>query len=1493
MKKTKRIKRIINAVIWTLIGSYLLLMISLQIPAVQHFIGNRVENTLSKKLGTNVSVGKVSLGFLNRLVIDDVVIKDQQNKDMLNASRLSAKLDVIELLSGNIDISSAQIFGLDANLYKKNAKSPYNFQFLLDSLKSKDPNTDKNLNLSINSLVIRHGRIRYHQHDIPKGTGTFNLNHLDLKNLSAHVMVDRLTDDSLSLKVKRLSFVESSGLDIKNIVFKLTATNETAKLQNLTVSLPKSHIHIPEFNVEELSKQKVFHGKINESVIAADDVKPFVSHFTESKNLPSSITLTATFNGDQSHVNMERLSITSTDDAFNFTGNGHVAFSKGITNYYANIHQLSFDTKMLKGLNIPEIPQIASLGKVDYRGKIGGDQEGVFVDGELQTDVGQLNADVNLHGNALKGHIVTEGIDLHKLLNDNRFGMLATKMDVEGNIKDQHFKVKGKVGQLDFEGNTYKDIDIDGTYQKKTFAGKLAINDENGHAQIDGTIDLSSNIPNAHLTANVHNFNSSFLPLNEKWKHSRVSFDTQIDMKGKSLNQLNGNIDLQNFKLTSAEDNYELQSLNVKSTPMGNKQQIDIDADFGTIEISGNYDYKTLVQSITNTIKDRLPTLPGLTKSKNIRPNDFTLQANITKSDWLKSLFNIDMELNQPMTIHAAIDDEKKAMDINCILPDFIYKENQYKDSEIFLKTIGDTLKMNGTVKKKMNNGNFFDLAVTAEAADNKTKADIMIDNHDELQHLNGIISTETQFFYNEEGKPTAHAIIHPSQISVNETTWYVEPSDIVYSDKRLVIDHFAIMNGDQHIIISGIATNDAKDSVNVDLQNVEVGLFSDILNVDDVAFGGSASGKATIASVFSNTTAKAMLTIDDFTFVNGRLGTLYANAQWNKTDDIINIQGTAKDGPLAQTLINGHVALSPGYLDLGCELQNTRIEFLENYLNSVMHEIEARANGDIHIFGPLKDINIEGDVVANGDIALKPLNTTYTLKNCNIQLLPNHLLFRNDTVFDKNNHLAVVNGDIYHDCLKKWIYDIHVDADNVLAFDMKDFGEDLFCGTIYASGTCHISNQTNEVVIDIDATPQENSIIKYNADSPNTVKKQEFIHWNDVTASQLVNSSDSSSLGISSPFGGGIERGSSSEIPTNLRINFRINTTPDLTLKLIMNEESGDYIDLHGEGILRASYFNKGDFQIFGNYTVTSGVYKMTIQNIIKKDFEFQEGGIIVFSGEPYEATLNLKARHTVNGVSLSDLSIGRSFASNNIRVNCLMNITGTPNAPKAEFDFELPTVSGDAQQMVRSLINSEEELNQQVIYLLTIGRFYTQGTNNANQDATSPSQTSLAMQSLLSGTLSQQINTVLSSVLKSNNWNFGANISTGAEGWNNAEYEGILSGRLLNNRLLINGQFGYRDNPNATTSFIGDFDIRYLLFPNGNLALKVYNQTNDRYFTRNSLNTQGIGLIIKKDFDSFRELFGRKKQRSLTERESKKKAQKDTDSISVTTPTDSVKQK
>lgn len=95
-------------------------------------------------------------------------------------------------------------------------------------------------------------------------------------------------------------------------------------------------------------------------------------------------------------------------------------------------------------------------------------------------------------------------------------------------------------------------------------------------------------------------------------------------------------------------------------------------------------------------------------------------------------------------------------------------------------------------------------------------------------------------------------------------------------------------------------------------------------------------------------------------------------------------------------------------------------------------------------------------------------------------------------------------------------------------------------------------------------------------------------------------------------------------------------------------------------------------------------------------------------------------------------------------------MNISGTPQTPHIDFDLDLPTVSNEAEQMVRTVINSEEEMNQQVVYLLSIGRFYMQDNNNSSNQENQQNQTSLAMQSLLSGTISQQINSLLGNLVK-----------------------------------------------------------------------------------------------------------------------------------------------
>ena len=147
--------------------------------------------------------------------------------------------------------------------------------------------------------------------------------------------------------------------------------------------------------------------------------------------------------------------------------------------------------------------------------------------------------------------------------------------------------------------------------------------------------------------------------------------------------------------------------------------------------------------------------------------------------------------------------------------------------------------------------------------------------------------------------------------------------------------------------------------------------------------------------------------------------------------------------------------------------------------------------------------------------------------------------------------------------------------------------------------------------------------------------------------------------------------------------------------------------------------------------------------------------------------------------------------------------------------------------------------------------------------------------MESLISNTLSGQLNNMLGQIINNDNWDISGNFSSSEKGWNRMEVEGMLRGRLLNTRLLINGNFGYRENPIANSNFMGDFEIQWLLTPKGNINLKAYSKTNDRYFSKTNLTTQGAGILFKHDFDSWR--WWNRKKKDKTETVEKKKEEKE----------------
>lgn len=1454
-------KRIINITIWTLIGLYTAIIILLHIPSIQTYIGGCVADALCDKFGTKVKVGRVDLGFINRLILDDSYMQDKKGEQMLRVSRISVKINLLALANGQIEVTSAQFFGLHANLYKTTPDAKPNFQFVVDALASKDTTKQKTpLDLQINSLIIRNGEISYRVLSRPSRPGKFSADDINARNISAHIIINRITDDSLNVKVKRIAFDERCGFKLKSLSLSAIACRTKTKIENFKLELPATLIQIPSLQASYRMKNGQiemptlqFEGSIKAPYISPSDLSVFVPTLTRLNMRPA---LDIQFNGTGSSLTVNKISINTTDGSLQLVANGGVKNYPANPSWYTNIDQLKAGQQTISniyavatGKNVPNI--IERLGNVQITGYVGGDKKNIASEGKLNTSPGNLTLAFDKRGDKITAHMETVRFDIGSLVNDNKLGHISANLNVHGSSKD-NFAAQGRVYDFDYNGYKYRSLNLNATYRNKRLEGKANIDDPNVQLTAIGTFVNNGAKPNLQLKANIAHFEPNTLRLTDKWQQTAFAANIACDIKGSDINNADGSIELHDFAMRGPETEYNINNVSVKTGYNNGNHFLDVDSDFGTIDINGHFSYNTIVRSVLNMVAAKLPTIPGLTHKPQREFNDFTLNASLNSTEWMNRLLGIPLEIHRPLNISGEIDDKNEKINLWCDVPSFTFNGNRFSDAFVNVESPSDTLKADIRIKKLDDRGKYMALHLNAGASDNHLNTSLSFSNN-ERHPLKGIINSSTVFAKDEEGVSTAYIDVLPSRATIGDTTWHVAPSSIIYSKNKLQVNSFSVSHDNQMLAINGTATKSENDSLLVTLNDIDVSYVLNLVNFHSVDFLGMASGEARIAGAFSE---KPLLSADvivkDFKFETGRMGTLYANVGYNHEEGNIEINAVAKDEDNRWTDINGYVSPKHNYIDLAIDAHRTRAEFMESFCGSFMDNVNADINGNVNVVGPLNNINLVGKAVVDGSVRLSALNTTYWMRGDSVTFVPDEIKFKGDTLYDRNGNIGIMTGSIYHKHLTNLSYALKVKAKNLLAYDTHSFGDNTFYGTAYVTGDCDIKGKSGEVVIDIDAVPEKNSILVYNAADQSSIGSTDFITWKDNN----VEETDSTDT----------EHNNKVDISTNIRLNFLINCNPNATLKLIMDEKTGDYITLNGDGVLRASYFNKGSFDIYGNYIVDHGVYKLTIQNIIKKDFTFQKGGSISFGGDPYNAALNLKALYVLNSVSLADLNIGRSFSNNNVRVNCLMNITGNPNSPKVDFDLDMPNMSNDIKQMVYSLLNAEEEKNQQVLYLLAVGRFMAQNNNNnATGETPQYSQTSLAMQSFLSGTISQQLNSVLSNVINSSNWNFGANISTGTEGFNNAEYEGMLSGSLLNNRLLFNGQFGYRDNANATTSFIGDFDIKYLLFPNGNLAINVYNKTNDRYFTRNSLNTQGLGVIMKKDFTRISDLFfWRKKEKT-----------------------------
>jgi len=319
------------------------------------------------------------------------------------------------------------------------------------------------------------------------------------------------------------------------------------------------------------------------------------------------------------------------------------------------------------------------------------------------------------------------------------------------------------------------------------------------------------------------------------------------------------------------------------------------------------------------------------------------------------------------------------------------------------------------------------------------------------------------------------------------------------------------------------------------------------------------------------------------------------------------------------------------------------------------------------------------------------------------------------------------------------------------------------------------------------------------------------------------------------------------------------VNPNQQAVIDIIMDPISGDKISGYGDGNIQVQYGTKTPLKVLGNYRIERGKYNFSMQQLFIRNFDIQEGSTLAFRGDPFTADLDIKANYTVSA-NLEDLDRqlieNRRSARNSVPVNCILMLNGPLNRPSVAFDLDLPGAPDELTRQVKSYIRTDDMMARQIVYLLVLNRFFTPQENMRDNSK------SVVDWSFLSTQLSSMFGSL------SDNLRLGTNFhqsNTGEQ--TSTEFELMLSSQLLNNRLIINGNFGYINNSVTNRNqnnlpLIGDFDLEYKLTKSGDIRLKGFNHYNYRnYYSITPEMTQGFGILFRKDFNHWLDLLARRR--------------------------------
>ncbi|HLP03880.1 MAG TPA: translocation/assembly module TamB domain-containing protein, partial [Paludibacter sp.] len=1051
-------------------------------------------------------------------------------------------------------------------------------------------------------------------------------------------------------------------------------------------------------------------------------------------------------------------------------------------------------------------------------------------------------------------------LDLGSVLKDkNKYGPVSLTASAKGRGLDPttlKANIKAQVSKIHLNKYTYHNLNIDGDIAGRRFAGKVKMEDKNADFEFDGLVDMNPGQEYYKFSFNV--LVANLQKLNFTQRDMRIGFTATADLKGGRMEKLNGKAGITNLVIASEGKIYKLDSLFVASVNKGNQSEFSINSAIVGLKYNGSTSPVNLPASLTRFLNNYFPFGGSETAKTDTASSNFAFEIVLHNHPLISEILLPELKEFQPGSISGSFDSKKNELKISAEINKIQYGSLQVDDLNFDVNSNANELEYSisssGISNSQVRFGNFI---FNGKMGGNKILANVTSTDEKNTRKL---------LLHSQLTKPNGNYKFEllPDEFYLMNTRWDIANDNYIeFGKSGLRVHNLLLTNAGSEIKIASVHDR-FNDDLNFSLKNFSLDDISHIIEKDTSLVGGQMDGKVMLKQLNKTYGIVANATVRNMEINGIPIGNLHLKAE-NPNPDKFDIDLSLK-GTSNNLKINGQYNPNGGDNSLAFKIlvDSLSMKTIEAFSFGQITESSGNVEGDFSVTGKTDSPQITGELVFN-NVLLKPavINNRLELKHETIRMNPNGIYFNAFTMLDPQHHPATIDGSVGMKQFSDFVFGLKVTTKDFMLFNTTASGNKDFYGKMLIDSKIDVSGPISLPVVNARLKMKEGSNFTYVVpeDRFTTNKGEGTVEFNDSSKLNPI-----------------LLAGEDKAKPTTQLSGFDLSSIIEVdkkaSLRLLMDPSSSDSLVVKGEAALSLTMDRSGKMSLTGAYNLVDGSYLVSLQSLIKRNFDINAGSTITWNGDPFDAGISIDATYNVKTAPIdlvADQIAGMSEADKagykmKYPFQVVLKLRGELMKPEISFEIQLPPgekgiLGGAVTQKLNMLNEDPSALNKQVFALLVLGRFVQENPLQTEAGG----GTSVLLRSTVGNFLSSQLNMLSSKLVPGVDINFDIqsydDYQAGQAG-GRTQVEIGLKKQLFNQRFTVQlgGTLdveGERAKQNSASDITGDVSVEYKVTEDGRYRLKGFRKNRYEGAIEGQVVETGAGIVYVRNFNVWKDIF------------------------------------